>query len=240
MQDIVLKIGGSLLSPSAEKMFDFRYALQLRELFSQYRGRYRFWVAVGGGYLNRYYQKLAKEHGEGQTIDLHKIGVSATNLNAEIFHGLLDNLCRLEVLRYQQYEEFMQQGISALPADLGNVVIVGGAKPGQSNDWNALQLALKLGANQVIDVKNVDGVYTADPKANPEAKFISQLSWAEYLNVIGNPTEHAPGAHYPVDPVTAREAQKADVKYIIIGGGDLDNLSRAVAGQEFHGSIIRD
>ncbi|MCA9379472.1 hypothetical protein KC640_03520 [Candidatus Dojkabacteria bacterium] len=237
MQDIVLKIGGSLLSPSAEKMFDFSYALQLRDLLAQFSTDYRFWIAVGGGYLNRYYQKLASEHGEDGTIDLHKIGVSATNLNAEIFHGLLDDLCQLEVLRYQQYEEFMQKGAPALPPELGRVVVTGGSRPGQSNDWNALQLALRLGSSQVIDVKNVDGVYSADPRSNPNAEFIPSLSWDEYLDIIGNPTEHAPGAHYPVDPVAAREAKAEQIKYIIVGS-DLANLREVVWGGEFHGTTI--
>lgn len=235
---IILKIGGSLLSPTAEKQFDFEFALNLRKTIETLSGEYKFVIAVGGGITGRQFQKLAQDAGESDKVDLHKIGIAATNLNAELLHSVFTGIAVVDVLRYRAYDEFMHHDDVRDVFGNGNVVIVAGSQPGRSNDWNALEIANVFGVDKIIDVKNIDGVYSADPKKDPEAKFIQHLTWEEYLNVIGNPQEHAPGANYPVDPVTAKRAHELQIAYQVVGA-DLANLEKVVRGEEFHGTVIQ-
>lgn len=235
---IILKIGGSLLSKSDEVLFDFQYLerfhLALRELAGEGS---TFVIAVGGGFIARKYQALVRQHGEKDTVDIHKIGVAVTNLNAEIVHGLLDGLVTPDVIRYKAYDDLIN-GIASLP-DFGShsVLVTSASKPGHSNDWNALRLAMAFGSEKVIVMKNVDGVYTADPKKSPDAKRLSQLTCEEYLEIIGNPAEHRPGANYPIDPFAAKEAKLEKKKFVIIGS-DLENFKRVIKGQNFIGTVM--
>lgn len=235
---IILKIGGSLLSPSQEKQFDFQFALNLRNTLEPLVSEYQFVIAVGGGFTGRYFQKQAQESGESDKIDLHKIGIAATNLNAELLHGVFTGMSTVDVLRYRAYDEFMHRDNVREVFGTGSVVVVAGSQPGRSNDWNALEIANVFGVNEIIDVKNVDGVYDKDPKKFPDAKFLEKLTWDEYLNVIGNPEEHAPGANYPVDPITARRAKELQIAYQIVGG-NLDNLKNVITKVQFHGTVIQ-
>lgn len=235
---VVLKIGGSLLSPNAENQFDFQFALNLRNTLEPMTSEFQFVIAVGGGYIGRYFQKHAQEAGESDKVDLHKIGIAATNLNAELMHSVFTGLAKVDVLRYRAYDEFMHRDNVRDVFGDGSVVVVAGSQPGRSNDWNALEIANVFGVNKIIDMKNVDGVYDRDPKKFPDAKFLEKLTWEEYLNVIGNPQEHVPGANYPVDPVTAARAKELQITYQIVGE-ELGNLKNTIVESQFRGTIIQ-
>jgi len=66
----------------------------------------------------------------------------------------------------------------------GRVVIFGAGAglPYFSTDTVAAQRALEIGADEVLVAKNgVDGVYTADPKKDPEATKIEQITYNDAL-----------------------------------------------------------
>ncbi|MBF4560728.1 UMP kinase [Microbacterium sp. VKM Ac-2870] len=66
----------------------------------------------------------------------------------------------------------------------GRVVIFGAGAglPYFSTDTVAAQRALEIGATEVLVAKNgVDGVYTADPKTNPDAERIDTITYRDAL-----------------------------------------------------------
>ena len=66
----------------------------------------------------------------------------------------------------------------------GRVVIFGAGAglPYFSTDTVAAQRALEVHADEVLVAKNgVDGVYSADPRKNPEAKKLAEVSYQEAL-----------------------------------------------------------
>jgi uridylate kinase len=65
----------------------------------------------------------------------------------------------------------------------GRVVVFGAGlgAPYFSTDTCAAQRALEVGAEIVLMAKGVDGVYDADPKTNPDAKMIEEISHDEVL-----------------------------------------------------------
>lgn len=240
MKTLVLKVGGSLLSKSDEKIFDFVYFRELRKLLLEItENDTKIAMSVGGGFVARKYQGLASRGGEQDVEDIHKIGVAVTNINAEITHGLLSDIAVPELIRYEAFEAFINDTSNF---DFGEHKILitspSPSKTGRSNDWNSLQVAKKLGAKEVLNIKNVDGVYSADPKKDPSAHRIDKLTWDEYLDIIGNPTEHKPGANYPIDPIAARDAKENHIKFTVVGGEDLNNVRHLLAGNQFVGTVI--
>ncbi len=65
----------------------------------------------------------------------------------------------------------------------GRVVIFGAGlgAPFFSTDTTAAQRALEIGAEVVLMAKGVDGVYSDDPRKNPEAKKYDELSYDDVL-----------------------------------------------------------
>jgi uridylate kinase len=66
----------------------------------------------------------------------------------------------------------------------GRIVVFGAGAglPYFSTDTVAAQRALEIHADEVLVAKNgVDGVYSADPKKDPKAKKLSQVSYQEAL-----------------------------------------------------------
>ncbi|MQA61285.1 MAG: UMP kinase [Actinophytocola sp.] len=65
----------------------------------------------------------------------------------------------------------------------GRVVIFGGGAglPYFSTDTTAAQRALEIGCEVVLMAKGVDGVYTADPKTDPDATMYKTITHAEAL-----------------------------------------------------------
>ncbi|MDQ6985004.1 MAG: hypothetical protein Q9M76_01740 [Candidatus Dojkabacteria bacterium] len=241
---IVIKVGGSLLSRSEETLFDYEYADKLKNFLKELTSNgYNVALNVGGGFITRKYMNYAREKGEKDTNDLHKIGVSTTNLNAELLHARLDNLVYKQVIRYQEFDDLINSGTNILNAKLSTyfndtkVILTAPSRPGLSNDWNAVQMAKILKTGIVFDLKDVDGVYTADPNIDFEAERIDKLSWEEYFNIIGT-NEHKPGAHYPLDPIAAKDAKESGIKIFILHGYDFEDINKALNNLPFEGSII--
>jgi uridylate kinase len=66
----------------------------------------------------------------------------------------------------------------------GRIVIFGAGAglPYFSTDTVAAQRALEIGADEVLVAKNgVDGVYTADPRKDPGAKMLTEISYQDAL-----------------------------------------------------------
>ena len=66
----------------------------------------------------------------------------------------------------------------------GRVVIFGAGMglPYFSTDTTAAQRALEIGAEVVLMAKSVDGVFTADPRENPEAELLTAISHREVID----------------------------------------------------------
>jgi len=235
---IIIKVGGSLLSRGEEDLFDFRYAYTLREAIKKLaESGYSIVLNVGGGYINRKYVEMLKSNGETDVEDLHLVGIALTNLNAQIIHGLLRDLPVRELISGKDFDSVVKRE-KRIELEPGRVVVFGAGKPGGSNDLNACQLAVSFDSTKVFDLKNVSGVFTEDPKKNPNAELLKDMTWDKYLEVIGNPTEHMPGAHYPVDPLAARLAKEKGIDFYILHGDNIDNVINAVRGLPYTGTLI--
>ena len=66
----------------------------------------------------------------------------------------------------------------------GRVVIFGAGMglPYFSTDTTAAQRALEIGAEVVLMAKAVDGVFTDDPRCNPDAELLTEISHREVID----------------------------------------------------------
>jgi molybdenum storage protein len=107
-----------------------------------------------------------------------------------------------------------------------------GKIPPHGSDAGSYLVGEVFGARSVILLKDVDGVYTADPKTHPEARFIPEITAAELIR-LQLPT-------LPVEPVVLELLTRAKlVKSVrVVNGLVPGNLTRALA-REAVGTEIR-
>ena len=116
------------------------------------------------------------------------------------------------------------------------ILIAAGWKPGRSTDDCAVRLAKAYGASTIINLSNIDYVYTKDPRKFKDAKKIEAISWKDYRKLIGG--KRTPGMNSPFDPVAARFAAKHHQRVIVAGGTDLKNLHSILSGKKFKGTVL--
>ena len=111
------------------------------------------------------------------------------------------------------------------PYDLWEHPPVVGKIPPHGSDAGSYLVGEVFGARRVILLKDVDGVYTADPKTNADARFIPEIT-ADELIRMRLPT-------LPIEPVVLDLLTRAKlVKSIrIVNGLVPGNLTRALAGE---------
>ncbi len=220
----VISLGGSVLAPEgpdAPFIKAFVEAIQERV-----KGGKRFVIVTGGGRTARNYFQALQAIGNDNPSDGDWIGIYATHLNAQLVRLAFGSSAHPE--------------INTDPTKKMNwnspVLIAGGWVPGRSTDYDAILLAKMYGAKNVVNVSNIDYVYTADPKKDPLAQPIPKISWTQLIAML--PAEWSPSISAPFDPIAAREAQKRNISVSIVNGTDLKNTLASIDGQEFKGTII--
>ncbi|HOY46503.1 MAG TPA: hypothetical protein PKU95_02625 [Candidatus Dojkabacteria bacterium] len=232
---MVVKLGGSLVSPSRDKLYDFDYLARLKPIIlKEFEKGNKLFFVLGGGNTMRMYRDMAMAAGINDDEQLHWIGTTVNVLNAEVFRAYFSTYADPGVFKYEDYYDDKPLQI------IKNMKVGGGGRPGHSGDMDATLAALKCQSQLIINLKNIDHIYTADPKKDPTAQPLSDLTWQKYLEVIGNPSEHSPGANYPIDPVTARLAQSKGLSMVILSGWDLNNLSSYLDGGQYQGSLVHN
>lgn len=100
-----------------------------------------------------------------------------------------------------------------------------GKLPPHGSDAGSYLVGEVFGARSIILVKDVDGLYSADPKTNSAATFIPEISAAELMR-MQLPT-------LPIEPVVLELLTRAKLaKSIrIVNGLKRGNLTRALAGE---------
>jgi uridylate kinase len=223
----VISLGGSIVAPEGVDEGFLRDFIKLIREFIEADEKRRFIFVVGGGGPARTWQKAYRALG-GQVKDEEAdwIGIMATRLNAQLIKAVMGEWCGQDVVTDPtQVEPF-----------LGRVLVASGWKPGFSSDYDAVLLAERFQAPMVINLSNIEKVYTDDPKKNPGAKAIDQISWADFRAIVGD--EWVPGKNVPFDPVASRHAAKIGLKVICAAGKNLENLRKILSGGEFTGTSI--
>jgi uridylate kinase len=223
----VISLGGSIVAPDGVDVpFLKNFTGVIRDLIKADNAR-RFIFVVGGGGPARIWQNAYKEVcGSMHNDEADWIGIMATRLNAQLVRAVMAEWCSQDVVTDPTVAEPLT----------GKVLVAAGWKPGFSSDNDAVLLAERFGAKTVINLSNIEKVYTADPKIDPNARPLDSISWAEFRAMVGD--EWTPGKNVPFDPIASRHAEKIGLKVICAAGKNLDNLKKILCGGDFTGTTI--
>ncbi|MDD1718943.1 MAG: UMP kinase [Methanoregulaceae archaeon] len=221
---LVLSLGGSVLIPSLEENRIGAYVPVLTKIAAAHR----LFVVVGGGGEARRFIAAARNLGaDDGTAD--EIGIAVTRLNARLLIAGLRGAVHPALALSQ--DEAIAKGES------GKIVVMGGITPGQTTDAVSAVLAERLGADLLINLTSVDGVYSADPKTDPEAKRYDRLSPVDLLGIVRLDLLTA-GANSVMDMVAANVVARSGVPLVVMDGRDPANLEKAVFSGTFRGTVV--
>lgn len=225
-ESIILSLGGSLIVPNGG--IDTSFLQDFNEFIRRHieNGR-RFFIIAGGGGTCRNYQQAAQDVVEVPNEDLDWLGIHTTRLNAHLIRTIFRGLARPQIIEHYD---------SKVDIEDYPVVVGSGWKPGWSTDYDAVMMCMFYGAKTVINMTNTDGVYTADPRKDPDAKKIEKISWGEYRKMFGD--KWSPGLSTPFDPIAAKLADENGITVMILEGQDLENLDKAIEKKDFVGTTI--
>jgi len=223
----VISLGGSIVAPDGVDVDFLKNFVSLIKSFIETDSSRKFIFVVGGGGPARRWQNACREI-EAKVSDEEAdwIGIMATRLNAQLIKAVMGEWCAQEVVTN--------------PAEVApltdRVLVAAGWKPGFSTDYDAVLLAERFRADSVINLSNIEKVYTADPKTDSNARPIDKISWADFRLMIGD--DWVPGKNVPFDPVASRHAEKIGLKVICASGKNLENLKKLLSGEDFTGTTI--
>ncbi|MDR1256267.1 MAG: UMP kinase [Spirochaetaceae bacterium] len=235
--DTVISLGGSIIVPDkVDTPALNRFASVIMELLKEDAGR-RFIVVVGGGAPAREWQTAYRTAAlvlgaHEDNVQADWIGIMATRLNAQLVKAVFGGYCTDDVV----IDPTANAGNENL-FFTGRVLVAAGWKPGFSSDNDAVLLAKRFGVKTVINISNIERVYTSDPKTSAAPEPLDSVSWKEYRRLIGTDS-WTPGKSLPFDPIASRNAEEAGIEVICAAGSDMENIRQILCGKPYTGTHI--
>lgn len=182
---IVLKLTGSVLLHEKTKTLDSTLVTSIAQQIKALHASHYFGIVIGGG---SFFRKNDQGKQLGLTAPIaDQIGMLATVMNGMIIKDLFEQQGVNAALFCAA--TMPDIGIPICPQTIRNAreqeqcaIFSGGTgNPFFTTDTNAILRALQLGATQVWKATNVDGVYSGNPKTDPNATLLRNLSYKEAL-----------------------------------------------------------
>ncbi|HLC64881.1 MAG TPA: UMP kinase [Candidatus Nanoarchaeia archaeon] len=223
MKTTIMSLGGSLIVPDK---VDYSFLRKFKKVILPSARKSRFVIFCGGGKLARDYQKALSELINAPKEALDWMGIHATRINAESVREIFGN----------DADEKILTDPTKRIASKKRIIIAAGWKPGWSTDYDAVLVAKQLKVREMINMSNVDFVYSADPKKSKSAKPLKEISWKNLRKLVGS--KWSPGLNMPFDPIAAKQAERQKLLVYVIGR-DLNNLQNVLIHKPFKGTLIR-
>lgn len=210
----VISLGGSIINTGK---INTTLLAELKRIVK--KTKHELVIVCGGGVLARDYIKAGYKLGT-PSLRLDEIGIQATDLNAELVAGILG------VRRARTIDE-------AVKGD--KLVVTSGLFPGVTTDFDSVVIAGLIGADAVINISNVKGVYDKDPKKYKDAKLLPKLTYTKLIE-LASKYELGLGTNFVFDLAASKLASRTRLKLIFIQG--LENFKSVLKNKPFQGSVV--
>ena len=228
---VLLKLSGEALSAGEGGILDHSFIEKIAAVLKKCMDAgVQIGVIVGAGNIWRGRQ--------GKDMDpalADHMGMLATAINAL---ALQDAFCRAGVdtramtaVRMEAFAEPYTREQAVHHLEHGRAVVFGCGLglPFFSTDTAAALRAAEIGADMVLMAKNIDGIYTADPNKDSNAKLIDSITYRELI-------WQGLGA---IDLTAATFCMEKHIPMLVFGLDDPENIYRAVMGEHI-GTRVTD
>ena len=182
-------------------------------------------LVIGGGNFWRGVKngsgKLQRSHADG-------MGMLATVMNAIAVADVLEqhglDACVLTAVEMNKFAEYFTRDTANRYLNEGKVVLfaAGTGNPYFSTDTGAVLRGVEIEADAVLMAKNIDGIYSADPKKDPTAVKYDSLTYNQVLEQGLKATD-----------ITAMAlAMDNDMPMVCFGLAEENSIVRVVCGEK--------
>ncbi len=227
---VLLKLSGEAISNGKDGILNFEYIEKIASIIKKcIKKGVQFGIIVGAGNIWR-----GRSGGNMDRVKADHMGMMATCINAialqEAFlRAQIDTIVMTSVEMKAFANAFVRDdAIKAL--DDGKVVIFGGGLgiPFVSTDTAAVVRAAEISADVVLMAKNIDAIYTADPRKDKTAEKISSITYKEIL---------ARGLN-AMDSTATSFAMDNNISIHVFGLDKCENIYNVIMGAKM-GTIVK-
>lgn len=228
---VLLKLSGEALAQGAEGKSIYNFKLveviceKIRDLTQM---GVQVALVVGAGNIWR-----GKQGTELDRVRADHMGMLATAVNALCLQDTLERLGvkahTMTAIDMEPFAEPYDRAKAVAALEKGEVIVFGCGlgSPYFSTDTAAVLRAREIDADVVLLAKNIDAVYTADPRKDPNAKRLSSIKYSEVL-----------AQNLAVMDLTATcFAMDNRLPALVFGLNDPQNIIRAVLGEKI-GTVV--
>jgi len=227
---VLLKLSGEALAKDTDGIFNHEYMDEVAGVIKKCcDAGVQIAIIVGAGNIWR-----GRSGGSMDRTRADNIGMLATCMNSI---ALQESLCKtgldarvMSAVQMDKFAELFTAEKARRHLDKGRVVIFacGLGSPYFSTDTPAVIRAMEIEADALLLAKNIDYLYTADPRIDPTAVKIEETT---YTNIIDNRLN-------AIDMTASVLAESGHVPAVMFSLDEPEKIYRVVMGEKL-GTIVR-
>ena len=226
---VLVKLSGEALSAGSDGIFNYDFIDEVCRVIKKcVDAGTQVSIVVGAGNIWRGRQGVNMVRTRADHM-----GMLATVINCLALQDSLEKLGVdtrvMTAVEMQRFAEPYIRNKAVSHLNKGRVVIFGCGigSPFFSTDTAAVLRAAEINADIVLLAKNVDGVYTADPKIDPTAKKLSNI---DYIDILKEGLK-------ALDFTATSFSMENHIPILLFGLDDPENIYKAVCGEKI-GTIV--
>lgn len=229
MKRVLLKLSGEALANGSGEIYDAAFVDRVASAIANcVNDGYEMAVVVGAGNIWR-----GRQGGEMDRTSADRMGMLATVINSICLKEAIERAGKgaavMTSVPMSPFAEPYSAEAAVKHLESGEVVVLGGGLgiPFLSTDTAGAVRAAEIGADAILMAKNIDYIYTDDPKKNPNAKKLEKIKATEVLAMNLK----------AIDATATAFSLSTGVPVRVFGLKDPSDIERAVRG-EVEGTVI--
>lgn len=223
---VLIKISGEALAAEKKTGFDFDFVSRVCAAVKDCAQHgLQVGIVIGGG---NFWRGVKDGAGHVERVSADRMGMLATAMNclavADVFKQFGAEARVMTAVDIQGVGERYDTKKAIEYLESGKIVLFGcgTGMPFFSTDTAAALRAAEIRADAILLAKNIDGVYSADPRRDPTAVKFDEISYDEVLS-----------RHLAVMDSTATSlAMDNSIPLIVFALAEPENIGRVLAGEK--------
>ena len=229
---VVIKISGEALAGEKKTGFDFDFVTKVCQTVKRCAEMgVETSIVIGAG---NFWRGVKDGAGKVERVSADRMGMLGTAMNclavADVFKQIGADARVQTAVDIQGVGERYSTQKSIEYMEKGSIVLFacGTGQPFFSTDTAAVLRAAEIHADAILLAKNIDGVYSDDPRKNPDAVKFDEISYDEVL-----------ARHLAVMDTTATSlAMDNSILVIVFGLAEPENIVRVLQNEKI-GTTVR-
>lgn len=229
---VLIKISGEALAGDKKTGFDFDFIAKVCRTVKECTEKgVEVGIVVGGG---NFWRGVKDGAGHIERVSADRMGMLATAMNClavcDVFRQTGTPARVMTAVDIQGVGERYSTDKAKKCLGNGEVVLFGcgTGSPFFSTDTAAVLRAAEIGADAILLAKNIDGVYTADPRVDASAVKFDEISYDEVLM-----------RHLAVmDSAATSLAMDNNIPVVVFALKEPENILKVIAGEKT-GTLVR-